>query len=102
MTQEELKKYREKNKKIKITKPRGYNTETFIKKLKTDIYPNEDYDYSKTVFNGLRELVTCHCNKHNIDFTKDAYSLLVGRGCHLCKRSGHKFTTEEWKILVII
>ena len=77
----------------------NYTTESFVKKLKTEIYPNEDYDYSKVVFNGLRESVTCHCNKHNIDFTKDAYSLLSGRGCHLCKRSGHKFSTDEWKIL---
>lgn len=96
---EELRKIKEEDKKNKIIEPRGYNTETFIKKLKTSIYPNEDYDYSKTIFNGLREPVTCHCNKHNIDFIKDAYSLLVGRGCHLCKRSGRKFTTEEWKIL---
>ena len=77
---------------------RKITTETFIDRLK-EIFQGEDYDYSKVVYQGMKEKVTCHCNKHNIDFTKQANTLLLGCGCHLCGRSGHKYSTEEWKIL---
>lgn len=74
------------------------STEGFVKKLK-EIFKDEDYDFSKTVFNGREATTTVHCNKHNIDLTKQASTFLLGCGCHLCKRSGHKYSSEEWVLL---
>lgn len=74
------------------------DTEKFISKLKT-VFKDGDYDFSKTVFNGSKNNATIHCNKHNIDITKPASVLLMGYGCHLCKRSGHKFSSDDWRIL---
>jgi len=75
--------------------------EEFISRLK-EIYKNEDYDFSKTEFKGLNENVIFHCNVHNIDLIKKAQSLINGCGCHLCRRTGHKYTNEEWRILAKI
>lgn len=74
------------------------NTKEFVERLK-QLFPDGDYDYSKTAFNGWNENSTIHCNKHGIDITKKANSFINGCGCHLCKRSGHKYSEEEWIVL---
>lgn len=56
-------------------------TEDFIRKSK-EVH-GDKYDYSETVYNGLKKNVTMKCNKHGY-FTQRASSHLNGCGCFEC------------------
>lgn len=61
------------------------DTNNFIKKSKK--FHKEKYDYSKTIFNGIKKPVTIICKKHG-EFTQStAISHLNGSGCPICKSS---------------
>lgn len=57
--------------------------EEFISRIK-EIHKNENYNFSKTVYNGYDEKVIVICPKHG-EFEIKASSLLNGSGCQLCK-----------------
>jgi hypothetical protein len=54
----------------------------------------DEYDYTKTVYNGSNRLVTVTCKKHG-DFTVLATSHTSGYGCKKCKRSKNVSNGED-------
>lgn len=64
-----------------------YTQETFIEKCKL-IHGNK-YDYSKTVFSGIKNKITVICPKHG-EFTLTADKHINSkRGCPFCSRNLH-------------
>ena len=63
-------------------------TEEYINECKL-IYPNDEYNFSKTVYNGSDKKVTIKCNSCGKEFTIEANSFLQGHGCpyHYCNMS---------------
>lgn len=59
-----------------------YDTNTLIKRF-VEIHGNE-YDYSKTVYNGYKGKVTITCSLHG-DFEISAAKHLAGQGCPICR-----------------
>lgn len=59
--------------------------EEFINRI-IEIHKNENYDFSKVVYNGYNEKVIVCCPKHG-EFKIKASLLLNGSGCQICKFS---------------
>ena len=59
--------------------------EEFINRI-IEIHKNENYDFSKVVYNGYNEKVIVGCPKHG-KFKIKASLLLNGSGCQICKFS---------------
>ena len=70
------------------------NTEEFIKKSK-DIFHNEDWDYSQTVYNGPNTKVKIICKYHG-EFFQLPFSHLSGHSCPKCSRRSQKYELKEW------
>lgn len=68
------------------------NTNIFILRLR-EIY-GDDYNFSKTLYNGIRENSICTCNIHG-DFERPAYQLLAGYGCRECISKGNNRSKLE-------
>ena len=69
--------------------------EEFIQKC-INIHGTEKYDFSETVFNGMKKKVTVYCNKHKEHFTIAANYLVGGRGCAKCSNESTRTTQEEF------
>ena len=54
---------------------------------------NEEYDYSKSVYNGTMASITIICDKHG-EFTQKAGEHLSGHGCPICKSSNGEREVE--------
>ena len=68
--------------------------EEFIQKC-IEIHGTEKYDFSETIFNGMKKKVTVKCKKHNEYFEKTAtYFLKPGNHCPLCETE-IKHNTQE-------
>ena len=59
------------------------STEEWIEKVKK-VFPNENYDYSNTIYNGSNENLIIKCIKHG-NFPKVAKKVVKGDGCNVCK-----------------
>ena len=59
-----------------------YDTNSLIKKF-IEVHGDE-YDYSKTVYNGYKEKVTVTCKEHG-DFKISIGKHLSGQGCPVCR-----------------
>lgn len=68
-------------------------TEEFIQKSK-EVH-GDKYDYSKTVYNGLKNKTNIICPKHG-EFWQIAYDHLNGFNCEKCKYEKNTDTTEEF------
>lgn len=75
-----------------LTKPKKYTTEEFIAACKKS--HQKQYDYSKTVFNGLSEKVTVICPEHG-EFEQNAYIHLNGAGCPKCAHNENGFKKRK-------
>ena len=42
------------------------------------------FDYTNTNYTGSHDIISIHCNKHDIDFEIPAYQHLSCRGCDIC------------------
>ena len=67
--------------------------EEFIEKAKK-VHGNY-YDYSKVIYNGVKNHITIICPKHGL-FRQHAGSHLQGNECPECKREKQFLTTEEF------
>lgn len=73
-----------KNRKTVLKKKRMSQDE-FVQRA-TEIHSNE-FDYSKTIFNTVKDIITIICPKHG-EFTQRAdYHLYDQQGCPICKSS---------------
>ena len=68
-------------------------TEEFIKRAR-EVH-GDKYDYSQTVYNGLKEKINIICPKHG-EFWQVAYDHLRGFKCKKCKYENNTDTTEEF------
>ena len=69
------------------------STEEFIKKAKS--VHGDKYDYSETVYNGLKNKVKIICPEHGV-FEQVAYDHLRGFKCKECKHKEDRLTKEEF------
>lgn len=72
---------------------RKLTLEEFIEKAKK-VHGNY-YDYSKVIYNGVKNHITIICPKHGL-FRQHAGSHLQGNECPECKREKQFLTTEEF------
>lgn len=68
-------------------------TEEFIRKAK-EIH-GDRYDYSKTVYNGIKNKLKIICPEHG-EFWQVAYDHLRGFKCEQCKYDNNRMTLEEF------
>jgi transcription elongation factor Elf1 len=73
------------------------NTEEFIKKAK-NIHPNNEYDYSATVYTKSTNMVLIKCNNCKKSFNQRARMHLSGYGCQHCGKR-YKISKPEKKWL---
>ena len=71
------------------------STEEFIKKAKS--VHGDKYNYSETIYNGLRNKVKIICPEHGA-FEQVAYDHLRGFKCKECKHTEDRLTTREFII----
>lgn len=69
------------------------STEEFIAKAKQ--VHGDKYDYSETIYNGLKNKVTIICKKHG-KFEQVAYDHLKGFNCEKCKYDKNTDTKENF------
>ena len=69
----------------KCSKKYRRNTAEFIAEAMA--IHHDDYNYSKTVFNGVDKPVILICNRCNLEFSQIAYSHLQNKGCVCCSES---------------
>ena len=53
-----------------------------VRKVLGDRFDN--FDFSKSIFNGLTKSITYSCRIHDIEYTKEARQLLKGYCCRKC------------------
>jgi len=69
------------------------NTQRFIECVKECIGDTFDnFDFSKSIFNGKTKPITYHCRIHDIKYTKAARQLLKGHCCRKCGTKSRKQT----------
>lgn len=74
-----------KNTKAKLT------TEEFVRRA--NLKHGDEYDYSKTIYNGKFKKLTIKCRMHGI-FEQEAYGHLKGKGCIYCSGVSKLSTTQ--------
>ena len=62
------------------------STEQFISESK-ELYGDDFFDYSETVYNGAHEYATFRCKKHGCSFEQEPDNHLRWNGCPFCKTS---------------
>jgi len=79
------------------------STEDFL--LKATTVHNDTYDYSKTIYKGIKKQVTIICKEHG-EFTQSAHSHILGRGCKECGKNkslkaivGRKLPKESYTLI---
>lgn len=65
----------------------------FVEKAKK-VHGNK-YDYSKTIYNGIKEDVLINCPIHG-DFYQKAFTHLDGSGCQKCSLENRKMNTSDY------
>jgi hypothetical protein len=77
------------------------STEEFL--TKAIMVHRDTYDYSKTIYTGLKKQVTIICKEHG-EFKQSAHSHILGRGCKECGKVkslsaiiGRKLPKETYK-----
>lgn len=73
------------------------STEQFIKESK-EIWGEDRWDYSKTVYTGHTNKCIFICKKHQIEFKQTPAQHTVNKacGCKECRREAKSFTTEDF------
>lgn len=77
----------------KLSKERTKTTEEFIEEVKS-LYGDDTFDFTETVYEASDKKVTLKCNKCGRSFTKEANSLLQGKGCPHHRRNKSKGEEE--------
>jgi len=68
-------------------------TQRFIEDIKEVLGDRFDnFDFSKSIFNGLTKPITYSCRIHDIEYTKEARQLLKGYCCRKCGTQDRKQT----------
>lgn len=75
------------------TQSRTSNTKEFIDRAKKR--HGDKYDYSKTIYTGIRNKLTIICKLHG-EFEQDAANHLNGTNCPMCRYSKAELAVEDY------
>lgn len=69
-----------------------YTNEEVVERLR-ELYDDE-YDYAKVDYKNYKTLITLHCKKHDVVFSRTFPNLLKGWGCPACNKEQGKTWTN--------